>query len=67
MNVAKFDLRWYGSAIEDGDGRLTGNDALKFFAMSNLSKPELKQVNWRTHIPSVRAEMQKLSAILHAL
>jgi len=31
--------------IEDGDGRLTGNDALRFFAMSNLSKPELKQVN----------------------
>jgi EH domain-containing protein 1 len=30
---------------EDGDGRLTGNDALRFFAMSNLSKPELKQVN----------------------
>lgn len=32
-------LRWI-----DGDGRLTGNDATKFFAMSNLSRPELKQV-----------------------
>lgn len=28
----------------DGDGRLTGKDAIEFFAMSNLSKPELKQV-----------------------
>ncbi|KAK4485028.1 hypothetical protein RD792_007636 [Penstemon davidsonii] len=26
------------------DGRLTGTDATRFFAMSNLSKPELKQV-----------------------
>ena len=33
--------------IKDGDGRLTGNDALRFFAMSNLSKPELKQVSRR--------------------
>jgi hypothetical protein len=30
---------------EDGDGRLTGRDALKFFAMSNLSRDDLKQVN----------------------
>ncbi|KAJ1273392.1 hypothetical protein BS78_06G276800 [Paspalum vaginatum] len=37
-------LQWFALADEDGDGRLTGNDALKFFAMSNLSKPELKQV-----------------------
>ena len=28
----------------DGDGRITGNDATKFFAMSKLSRPELKQV-----------------------
>ncbi|PKA50641.1 hypothetical protein AXF42_Ash017980 [Apostasia shenzhenica] len=27
-----------------GDGRITGNDALKFFSMSNLSRSELKQV-----------------------
>jgi len=47
MNAAESDWRCYGCAIEDGDGRLTGNDALKFFAMSNLSKPELKQVSWR--------------------
>ncbi|KAG8066628.1 hypothetical protein GUJ93_ZPchr0004g40101 [Zizania palustris] len=31
-------------AIEDGDGRVTGKDALKFFAMSQLSRPDLKQV-----------------------
>ncbi|KAF8769212.1 hypothetical protein HU200_006715 [Digitaria exilis] len=37
-------LQWFSLADEDGDGRLTGNDALKFFAMSKLSKPELKQV-----------------------
>lgn len=28
----------------DGDGRITGNDATKFFAMSKLSRSELKQV-----------------------
>ncbi|KAF5478968.1 hypothetical protein F2P56_005486, partial [Juglans regia] len=28
----------------DGDGRITGNDATKFFAMSNLSRQDLKQV-----------------------
>ncbi|XP_062183563.1 EH domain-containing protein 1-like [Phragmites australis] len=37
-------LQWFSLADDDGDGRLTGKDALKFFAMSNLSKPELKQV-----------------------
>ncbi|CAL5024838.1 unnamed protein product [Urochloa decumbens] len=37
-------LQWFSLADQDGDGRLTGSDALKFFAMSNLSKPELKQV-----------------------
>lgn len=28
----------------DADGRVTGSDATKFFAMSSLSRPELKQV-----------------------
>lgn len=28
----------------DGDGRITGNDATKFFALSNLSRQDLKQV-----------------------
>jgi hypothetical protein len=28
----------------DGDGRISGNDAIKFFALSNLSRPQLKQV-----------------------
>ncbi|XP_066344780.1 EH domain-containing protein 1-like isoform X1 [Miscanthus floridulus] len=37
-------LQWFAVADEDGDGRLTGKDELRFFAMSNLSKPELKQV-----------------------
>nr|AEV41063.1 putative EH-domain-containing protein 1 [Oryza minuta] len=37
-------LRWFSLADDDGDGRVTGKDALKFFAMSNLSRPELKQV-----------------------
>lgn len=31
---------WYA----DGDGRITGNDAIKLFSLSNLSRPELKQV-----------------------
>ncbi|XP_074582603.1 EH domain-containing protein 1-like isoform X1 [Curcuma longa] len=35
---------WFAVADKDGDGRITGNDALKFFAMSKLSRPELKQV-----------------------
>ena len=29
----------------DGDGRITGNDATKFFSMSHLSRSELKQVD----------------------
>ncbi|KAF0891028.1 hypothetical protein E2562_005122 [Oryza meyeriana var. granulata] len=37
-------LRLFSLADDDGDGRVTGKDALKFFAMSNLSRPELKQV-----------------------
>uniref|UniRef100_A0ACD5YCP1 Uncharacterized protein n=1 Tax=Avena sativa TaxID=4498 RepID=A0ACD5YCP1_AVESA len=37
-------LRWFYLADDDGDGRLTGRDALKFFAMSNLSRDDLKQV-----------------------
>ncbi|KAF4378538.1 hypothetical protein F8388_022359 [Cannabis sativa] len=28
----------------DGDGHITGNDALKFFALSNLSRQDLKQL-----------------------
>ncbi|XP_022868101.1 EH domain-containing protein 2-like [Olea europaea var. sylvestris] len=35
---------WFNFADSDGDGRLTGNDATRFFEMSNLSKHELKQV-----------------------
>ncbi|KAJ4778728.1 hypothetical protein LUZ62_062985 [Rhynchospora pubera] len=35
---------WFSAADSDGDGRITGNDAIKFFAMSNLSRSDLKQV-----------------------
>ncbi|CAL9164364.1 unnamed protein product [Musa hybrid cultivar] len=43
----KIYQEWFSVADKDGDGRITGNDALKFFAMSKLSRPELKQV-WAT-------------------
>lgn len=36
--------QWFAVADSDGDGRITGNDATKFFAISNLSRSELKQV-----------------------
>ncbi|KAK7387717.1 hypothetical protein VNO78_22507 [Psophocarpus tetragonolobus] len=35
---------WFNLADSDGDGRITGNDATKFFALSNLSRSQLKQV-----------------------
>ncbi|XP_078437592.1 EPS15 homology domain 1 [Wolffia australiana] len=35
---------WFSFADSDGDGRITGPDAIKFFAMSKLSRAELKQV-----------------------
>ncbi|XP_058070811.1 EH domain-containing protein 1-like [Magnolia sinica] len=35
---------WFSYADSDNDGRITGNDATKFFAISKLSRPELKQV-----------------------
>ncbi|CAI0436322.1 unnamed protein product [Linum tenue] len=35
---------WFNYADSDGDGRITGNDAIKFFGMSNLPRPDLKQV-----------------------
>lgn len=35
---------WFNFADSDSDGRITGNDATKFFAMSNLPRPDLKQV-----------------------
>ncbi|KAK6917809.1 EH domain-containing protein, N-terminal [Dillenia turbinata] len=40
----KIYQQWFTVADLDGDGRITGNDAIKFFAMSNLSRSELKQV-----------------------
>ncbi|KAG0448333.1 hypothetical protein HPP92_027896 [Vanilla planifolia] len=40
----KIYQEWFAFADSDGDGRITGNDAIKFFAMSKLSRPELKQV-----------------------
>ncbi|KOM34063.1 hypothetical protein LR48_Vigan02g021300 [Vigna angularis] len=35
---------WFNYADADGDGRFTGAEAIKFFAMSNLSRQDLKQV-----------------------
>ncbi|XP_050233136.1 EH domain-containing protein 1-like [Mercurialis annua] len=35
---------WFDVADSDGDGRITGDDAATFFSLSNLSRPELKQV-----------------------
>ncbi|XP_021912354.1 EH domain-containing protein 1 [Carica papaya] len=40
----KIYQEWFNYADSDGDGRITGNDAIKFFSLSNLSRPELKQV-----------------------
>ncbi|CAO2823615.1 unnamed protein product [Amaranthus hypochondriacus] len=36
--------QWFSVADSDGDARITGNDAIKFFAMSELSRSDLKQV-----------------------
>lgn len=35
---------WFDLADSDCDGRVTGNDATKFFALSKLSRQELKEV-----------------------
>lgn len=40
----KIYQEWFSCADSDGDGRITGGDAIKFFGMSKLSRPELKQV-----------------------
>ncbi|CAA7019666.1 unnamed protein product [Microthlaspi erraticum] len=40
----KMYKEWFNIADSDGDGRVSGNDATKFFAMSKLSRQELKQV-----------------------
>nr|CAD1827667.1 unnamed protein product [Ananas comosus var. bracteatus] len=40
----KIYQEWFSFADSDGDGRITGPDAIKFFGMSKLSRPELKQV-----------------------
>ncbi|KAL9270187.1 EH domain-containing protein [Drosera capensis] len=39
----KIYQQWFAVADSDGDGRMTGNDATKFFGMSGLSRAELKQ------------------------
>ncbi|XP_052489742.1 EH domain-containing protein 1-like isoform X4 [Gossypium raimondii] len=43
----KIYQEWFNFADSDNDGRITGNDAIKFFGMSNLPRPDLKQV-WAT-------------------
>ncbi|GAV85875.1 Dynamin_N domain-containing protein/EF_hand_5 domain-containing protein [Cephalotus follicularis] len=40
----KIYQEWFNYADSDGDGRITGSDATKFFAMANLSRQDLKQV-----------------------
>ncbi|KAL1358587.1 hypothetical protein AAHE18_04G044500 [Arachis hypogaea] len=35
---------WFNLADSDGDGRISGNDATKFFALSKLSRSQLKQL-----------------------
>lgn len=35
---------WFGYADSDADGRISGGDAIKFFALSNLPRQELKQI-----------------------
>ncbi|PKA57951.1 hypothetical protein AXF42_Ash012490 [Apostasia shenzhenica] len=40
----KIYQEWFAYVDSDGDGRITGNDAIKFFALSKLSRTELKQV-----------------------
>ncbi|KAG9455111.1 hypothetical protein H6P81_008015 [Aristolochia fimbriata] len=40
----KIYQEWFQCADSDGDGRITGADAIKFFGLSNLSRAELKQV-----------------------
>lgn len=40
----KIYQEWFALADSDGDGRLTGVDATKFFGMSKLSRQDLKQV-----------------------
>ncbi|KAF3783620.1 EH domain-containing protein 1 [Nymphaea thermarum] len=40
----KIYQEWFRYADSDDDGRITGNDATKFFALSKLTRSELKQV-----------------------
>ncbi|XP_022159417.1 EH domain-containing protein 1-like [Momordica charantia] len=40
----KIYQEWFDYADSDGDGRITGNDAIKFFSMSALPRQDLKQV-----------------------
>ncbi|XP_071683839.1 EH domain-containing protein 1-like [Lolium perenne] len=35
---------WFAFADSDGDGRISGPDAIKFFGMSRLPRADLKQV-----------------------
>ncbi|XP_017698109.2 EH domain-containing protein 2-like isoform X2 [Phoenix dactylifera] len=41
----KIYQEWFFLADSDGEGRITGNDAIEFFAMSKLSRPELQQMH----------------------
>jgi hypothetical protein len=43
----KIYSEWFAFADSDGDGRITGPDAIKFFGMSRLPRADLKQVGHR--------------------
>ncbi|KAI3764246.1 hypothetical protein L2E82_14252 [Cichorium intybus] len=48
-----------------GDGRITGDDATKFFAMSNIEKPELKQLIWNVAVDKYSDLYSLLAAHIH--
>ena len=52
--------RWFPLADDDNDGRVTGGDAVKFFALSGLPKPTLHRT-----LPSILRTLP--SILLHRL
>ncbi|KAJ1392494.1 P-loop containing nucleoside triphosphate hydrolase [Sesbania bispinosa] len=53
---------WFNYADSDSDGRITGSDATKFFAMSNLSRQDLKQIG----IGNLFLKLKSLSQLLYS-
>uniref|UniRef100_A0A2N9H4T7 EF-hand domain-containing protein n=1 Tax=Fagus sylvatica TaxID=28930 RepID=A0A2N9H4T7_FAGSY len=56
----KIFQEWFNYADSDGDGHITGNDAAKFFAISKLSRPELKLIEMEM---AILLEMMPLSSL----